>query len=224
MKMRNKIIFLVMLFGFASSKSAEIELIPAGEPQEQDVEISDQNLAQEQKTDLGQQELNKKTIELLQKILADEFALYVETLNYHWNVRGINFNSLHAFFKGQYEDLFAFIDLIAERIRALNGKPLASMAEYLQQTQLTEDLVGNYKDDRDMILKLLVEHKKLIALLQRSIRAIQDDYNDWGTANLLLGVLEKHEKIAWMLEASKYQHNPRGLGPRGLHLKKQGIY
>ncbi len=142
-------------------------------------------------------------VEHLNRILADDAVLYIKTLNYHWNVEGPNFDPLHLFFRRQYEDLFEIVDEVAERIRTLGGKPCASMAEYLQLTRLQEDSVTDKKSEQEMLAQLLQDHETVICHLRKDIMLIQDDYKDIGTANLLTdNLLEKHEKIAWMLRAS----------------------
>jgi starvation-inducible DNA-binding protein len=144
----------------------------------------------------------QKVISHLQRILSDEAVLYVKTLNYHWNVEGRDFDALHLFFKKQYEDLFEIVDLVAERIRSLGGKPLASMAEYLKSTRLSEDPVTDKKRDQQMLKQLLLDHETVIRHVRQDIVAIQDTYHDIGTGNLITdSVLEKHEKMAWMLRA-----------------------
>jgi starvation-inducible DNA-binding protein len=138
----------------------------------------------------------------LNKILSDEFVLYTKTLNYHWNVVGPHFDSLHLFFRRQYEDLFEIVDIVAERIRTLGGWPYASLAEYGQLTRLKEDKADERKTDMEMLAQLLKDHETLIKHIRQDIKIFQDQCDDEGTANLITDeLLEKHEKMAWMLRA-----------------------
>lgn len=142
---------------------------------------------------------NQKAIDLLNKLLADEYTLYTKTVNYHWNVFGKHFGALHAFFKAQYEALFTFTDDVAERVRALQGTPFATLAEFSGATQLKEK-AGDVPDDLGMIANLLKDHEAVIASLEKSIDVLLG-LNDQVTANFLMNLAEKHEKMAWMLRA-----------------------
>lgn len=138
--------------------------------------------------------------ELLNKVLADEFVLYTKTRNFHWNVTGPQFSSLHALFEKQYEELSEVIDEVAERVRAIGGWPAASLSEYLKTARLRES-PGDRPDAPGMIERLLSDHESLVAGLRRDCEATAAQ-NDQGTNDLLIGVLKKHEKMAWMLRAT----------------------
>ena len=139
---------------------------------------------------------------ILNQILADEMALYVKTLNYHWNLVGPDFDALHALFKKQYEALFDIVDLVAERIRTLGGFPLASLIEFSQKTRIKEDLIAVRKTQSQMLEQLLKDHEAITKSVRLEILRVQDDHKDLGTANMLTdNLLEVHEKIAWMLRA-----------------------
>lgn len=143
----------------------------------------------------------KKVAQILNELLADEFVLYVKTLNYHWNVVSHHFNDLHKFFESQYEALLEISDSVAERVRSLDEKAFGTMQEFTKNSQLKERPAGTLTDAH-MIKNLLEDHEAII----RSIRVSQQDcmnkYNDAGTNNFLLNLIEKHEKMAWMLRAS----------------------
>lgn len=143
----------------------------------------------------------KKVAHILNELLADEFTLYVKTLNYHWNVKSHHFNDLHKFFESQYETLLEFSDSVAERVRSLDETAFGTMHEFLKHGQLKEK-PGAALTDAQMIKNLLEDHEAII----RSIRKSQDDcmnkYQDASTNNFLLNLIEKHEKMAWMLRAS----------------------
>lgn len=140
-------------------------------------------------------EVNK----ILSKVLADEYVLYTKTRNYHWNVVGPQFSEYHKLFSDQYEALDSDIDEIAERIRSLGAMTPATLAEFAKTSRL-EEHPGVYPDASTMIANLLADHEAVI----RTLRADVDScvkHNDAGTADFLTGLLEKHEKTAWMLRS-----------------------
>lgn len=141
-------------------------------------------------------------ITLLNKILANEFVLYAKTLNYHWNVQGPDFNSLHAFFKDLYEQLLDITDSVAERIRHLGGISLGTLVQYKAESTLQEEPTdGDKKDQCAMLKQLLHDHEHIIQQLRKTIPLVQDTYKDLGTGNFLTDTMEKHEKMAWMLRS-----------------------
>jgi starvation-inducible DNA-binding protein len=139
-------------------------------------------------------------IEILNRILCDENILYIKTKNYHWNVIGPDFSERHAFFRVQYETLDEIIDEVAERIRDLNGKSLGTYSEYLEHGRLKE-LPGEYPNDITMISNLLANHEQVIRTIRKDADRCEDEYHDMGTNDFLIGLMEKHEKMAWMLRA-----------------------
>lgn len=139
-------------------------------------------------------------VALLNTLLADEFLLYTKTRNYHWNVTGPQFNDLHKFFESQYEELDEFVDDIAERARQLGGRAFGSLAEFAKTARLTEQ-PGVVPPAKEMLTTLLVDHEAVIRALRSDIGPVTDRYKDVGTADFLTGLLEKHEKMAWMLRA-----------------------
>jgi len=141
----------------------------------------------------------KKSASMLNKLLADEAVLYIKTLNYHWNIVSPHFDAMHLFFKRQYEELFVFTDDVAERARALGHPSLGTMQEFLAHTQLKEQT--GVPSEVDMIKNLLNDHETIIRTLRTAQRTAMDEYNDPGTNNFLCDLLEKHEKMAWMLRS-----------------------
>lgn len=135
----------------------------------------------------------------LQKLLADEYLLYTKTLNFHWNVEGKHFGPLHALFNEQYEKLLSIVDSIAERIRAIGSFTHATMKEFLSMSSLTEK-TGDFPDDITMLSQLLADHEAIIQTI-RNANDLAVKINDGGSNNFLSGLLETHEKIAWMLRA-----------------------
>ena len=139
-------------------------------------------------------------VDILNAALADEFALYTKTRNFHWNVTGPQFNELHKFFEAQYEELEGFIDDIAERARSLDGVAVGSMQGYLKQTRLKES-TGAPPAAIAMINNLLADHETIIRQLRQDIVKVGDKFGDEGTADFLTGNMKAHEKMAWMLRA-----------------------
>lgn len=140
-----------------------------------------------------------EVLALLDRLLADEYVLYTKTRNFHWNVVGPRFSELHKFFESQYERLNGFVDEIAERSRALGGRSLGSMKEFLGKARLKESPAAALKAEA-MLAELLADHEALI----RSLRADVDrsvGEGDMGTADFLTGLMESHEKMAWMLRS-----------------------
>ena len=141
-----------------------------------------------------------KVVDILNKVLANEFVLSVKTRNYHWNVIGPNFSELHKFFDEQYGQLDDIIDQVAERSRALGEKSIATMTEFMVKTSLKEK-PKQYPDALQMVFNLLQDHKVIIRNLRKDLETCASEYDDMGTSNFLTDLLEKHEKMAWMLQA-----------------------
>ncbi len=137
---------------------------------------------------------------LLNALLADEYALYTKNLNYHWNVVGHDFYSNHLFFEKLYEKTFKMIDEIAERVRSLGGRAGGSMSEFLKTSHLTESTTG-IPSTQQMFKDLLDGHEAIIRNLRLGVDKTQE-LGDMATNNFLCELLERHEKIAWMLRSS----------------------
>lgn len=149
-----------------------------------------------------------ETQQLLNALLADEFVLYVRTLNCHWNVRGMQFHSLHAFFEKLYRQQAEAIDDIAEKVRSLGGFAMATLEEYLGNTRLREKPGEPPPDPRVMISTLAADYETILKQIRGAIRTVKEKYDDPSTDNFLCGLLEEHEKTLWMLQA----HLDRELG------------
>lgn len=137
---------------------------------------------------------------LLSPLLADEYVLYTKTRNYHWNVIGPQFNDLHKFFQEQYEALDDVVDEVAERARTLGGHAVGTLAEFVQVTRLKEH-PARYPDAREMLANLLADHEAIIRTLRRDLETAAEQHHDVGTNDFLTGLMERHEKMAWMLRA-----------------------
>ncbi|MBC7572075.1 MAG: DNA starvation/stationary phase protection protein [Spirosoma sp.] len=140
----------------------------------------------------------KKASELLNAYLADLHVLYIKTRKYHWNVAGPSFKEYHEFFEEQYKQLEEMIDVVAERIRTLGGRPMATMTDFIRETSLEEDHSGEVKTF-DMFERLLADHEQVTRELRGDVTTCDDELNDAGTADFLTGLMEEHEKMAWML-------------------------
>ena len=138
---------------------------------------------------------------ILSQLLADEYVLYTKTRNYHWNVVGPHFNDLHKFFEGQYNQLADDIDDIAERIRSLGSKTPATLSEFGKNSRLDEH-PGEYPDANSMVSNLVSDHETIIKNLRTDLETCDTKYHDIGTNDFLTGLMEKHEKTAWMLRST----------------------
>jgi starvation-inducible DNA-binding protein len=139
-------------------------------------------------------------IGILNTLLSDEYLLYTKTRNYHWNVYGPQFNDLHKFLEVQYEQLEDVVDEVAERARALGGFAFGTMAEFVQHTRLKEH-PKEYPDARHMLANLLADHESLVRQLRVDLEICDEKFNDAGTTDFLTGLMERHEKMAWMFRS-----------------------
>lgn len=136
----------------------------------------------------------------LAKVLADEFVLYTKTLNAHWNVEGHDFHSVHVYFEELYKQSADIVDSVAERIRQLGHYVPATLPKFLQLTHLTEQYDGD-NDSRSLIKALLEDHESVIVFLRENVNSFADAHRDAGTSDYITGLMETHEKTAWMLRA-----------------------
>lgn len=139
-------------------------------------------------------------IQILATLLADEHVLYIKTRNYHWNVTGPQFNGLHKFFESQYDQIEEFIDDIAERIRSLGGQTPATMTEFLKLARIKE-VPGEKPNARSMVMGLATDNESIIRSLRTDLVTCGEKHGDAVTNDFLTGLLESHEKMAWMLRA-----------------------
>jgi starvation-inducible DNA-binding protein len=140
-----------------------------------------------------------KVIDMLVRLVSDEYILYTKTRNYHWNVTGPQFHDLHKFFESQYEELDTVIDDVAERIRELGEKSIATLAEFIKNGRIKEE-PNKYPDAKTMLSNLLHDHESVIRNLRSDVDACVK-HHDTGTADFVTGLMEQHEKMAWMLRA-----------------------
>jgi starvation-inducible DNA-binding protein len=150
---------------------------------------------------IGISDKNRKAVAAqLSRLLADEFILYTKTRNAHWNIEGKDFHCVHLFFEEQYEQLDELMDSVAERIRQLGHYAPATLKEFLSLTQLSEKL-GEKNDSQGFIKELLADHEGIIIFIRENINTFANEFKDAGTSDFVTGLMEDHEKMAWMLRA-----------------------
>lgn len=134
----------------------------------------------------------------LSKVLADSYTLYLKTHNFHWNVTGPMFTSLHVLFEEHYTELATAVDQIAERIRALGIRAPGSYSEFAKLTSIKE--ASGKISATEMLQQLVDAHETLIRGV-RDLFPVAADNGDEATVDLLTGRLDIHEKTAWMLRS-----------------------
>ncbi|HBA35298.1 MAG TPA: DNA starvation/stationary phase protection protein [Gammaproteobacteria bacterium] len=151
------------------------------------------------KVNIGISEENREAIAKgLSHLLADSYTLYLKTHNYHWNVTGPMFNTLHLMFENQYTELATAVDEIAERIRALGFPAPGSYAAFSALSSI-EEATGS--PSAEEMIKQLVEGQEAVVRTARGIFPLADEASDEPTADLLTQRMQVHEKNAWMLRS-----------------------
>jgi len=141
------------------------------------------------------------SIEILNDILADEYILFTKTLNYHWNIDGDRFFSLHQFLENQYNQLIEKMDMIAERVKIINGYPVSTSAEMGFMSNISE-MPGRFPKANVMLKNLFEAHQIIVSKIKTSLRSYPEAMErDPGTEDLLVEVLRFHEKTSWMIKA-----------------------
>jgi starvation-inducible DNA-binding protein len=149
--------------------------------------------------DIGIKEQDRKNIaQGLSHLLADTYTLYLKTHYFHWNVTGPMFNTLHLMFETQYNELALAVDLIAERIRALDVYAPGTYRDFAKLTSIKE--TESVPKAQDMIIELVAGHEA-VCRTARSVFPSADAASDEATADLLTQRLQLHEKTAWMLRS-----------------------
>ena len=143
----------------------------------------------------------KQIAEGLSRFLADSFTLYLKTHNFHWNVTGPMFNTLHLMFETQYTEQWTALDLVAERIRALGYNAPGSYAEFDRLSSIPEEPgLADTADWREMVRQLTVGNEAVCRTARKVLEGA-DDAGDDPTVDLLTQRLQTHEKNAWMLRS-----------------------
>lgn len=162
---------------------------------------------------IGIKEEDRREIaEGLSRLLADTFTLYLKTHNFHWNVTGPMFRTLHVMFEEQYNELWTANDLIAERIRALGVYAPATYKEFGRLTSIAEE---DGVPAAMTMVRLLVEGHETAARTARSVITTAENANDAPTADLLTERLQVHEKTAWMLRSLLAEETPNAAAAQG---------
>jgi starvation-inducible DNA-binding protein len=149
--------------------------------------------------DIGIPDAQRKEIAKgLSKLLADSYTLYLKTHNYHWNVTGPMFNTLHLMFEQQYNELALAVDQIAERIRALGYPAPGTYKEFVKLTSIPDD---DGTPSADEMIRSLVAGQEAVVRTARSIFPAVEKGGDEASADLLTQRMQLHEKTAWMLRS-----------------------
>jgi len=139
-----------------------------------------------------------KIVESLSTVLADAFMVYLKTHNFHWNVTGPMFSTLHVMFEEQYTEQWNALDEIAERIRALGHFAPATSRRYVELSNISEE--PEVLSSKDMIRQLVDGNEVLVRTMREAVK-VADDLDDFPTADMLTTRMEVHEKNAWMLRS-----------------------
>jgi starvation-inducible DNA-binding protein len=158
-------------------------------------------------TDLGSN-ATKDITGSLNALLADTFALYLKTKNFHWHVSGPHFRSYHLMFDEHADQLFAMTDVIAERVRKIGGNTLRSIGDIARHQRLSDN-DAEYVDPLDMLAELREDNQRLIASM-REAHDVCDEHNDVATASLLENFIDESEKRVWFLYESSRHATPTG--------------
>jgi len=162
--------------------------------------MNDQNTSDSLPINIGIDEESRAAVcKILSQVLANQHVLYIKKRNFHWNLVGERFHTLHVFYQEQYAALEKSIDETAERIRQLGGVSPGSMAELLELASLKE-FKGELIYGEDSIKALVEDHETSSRGLRDHIATIEDK-GDVGTADYLTGLLQGHEQMAWMLRS-----------------------
>lgn len=137
-------------------------------------------------------------IEVMRKVLADTFALYLKSQNYHWNVEGPNFPQYHEFFGNLYEELHDAVDPIAEQIRALNAYAPGSFVRYMELTEIQDEV--NVPMAIEMCQRLIADNEIVLNTLNIAFK-LANEFDKQGLADYLAGRIDTHSKHAWMLRS-----------------------
>ncbi len=140
------------------------------------------------------------SVDLLNQLLANGAVMLFQVLNFHWNIVGKEFHDYHILFDKMYKQLFEDMDLLAERVRAVGGQALGSMQACLKVATLTEEGT-KVPNPEQMIVKLLQHHEYYNEQIREAIAKLEKNSDDYGTRKMLEDLIERYEKIAWMLRS-----------------------
>ncbi len=140
----------------------------------------------------------EEVVTFLNTLLADEYVLYTKTRNAHWNVGGPHFFEFHVFLENQYNDLDQIIDDVADQIRSLGYYALGSMKDFLTITDIPEEN-HDFNNSGQIIQTLARSHDMITRMIRKKINLVSNEYKDPDTAELVTGLIKKHEKMAMEL-------------------------
>jgi starvation-inducible DNA-binding protein len=142
----------------------------------------------------------ERVVNCFNSLLANEFALFTKTLNFHWNVTGPRFHSVHQFLDDQYHELLKVVDNVAERIREIGGNPMGTLTE-LQKANSLVERPGVQPETSNMIADLMSDHESIQIQIKAILKEIDRGESDPGSEDFLTTLLKKHEEMAWMLKS-----------------------
>jgi len=138
--------------------------------------------------------------EIMNHLLANESVIYTKTRNFHWNVTGPLFYSLHNLLEEQYDQIAKSIDEVAERARQMGFRAIGSMREFLDLASIDESKEQNLSDTQ-MVAELVKDHEAIVQQMRKNIDKLEDELHDVGTADFVTGLMQMHEEMAWMLRS-----------------------
>ena len=144
----------------------------------------------------------------LNAILADTFALYIKTKNFHWHVSGPHFRDYHLLLDEQADQIFASTDVIAERVRKIGGNTLRSIGDISRQQRLADN-DAPYVDPQDMLAELRDDNQRVVASM-REAHGLCDEHEDVATASLLEVFIDEAERRVWFLYETSRKGDPSG--------------
>lgn len=140
-------------------------------------------------------------VKVLTALLADEYVPFTKTRNYHWNGVGPHFSDLHKFFESQHKEPADNVDEVVELARAVGVNAIGTPQEFHQYARVKEH-PAHYRASREMVVDLLGDHETIIRQLREDVLITAEKYHDMGTSDFLIGILEQHEKMGWMLRTN----------------------
>jgi starvation-inducible DNA-binding protein len=147
-----------------------------------------------------QHEITLDMVTCLNGVLANEYALFTKTLNYHWNITGPRFHSLHTFLEGQYRELLEVMDEVAERVRILDERPISTIKGMYSHMEI-KDGQEKAPNAETMLQNLMEDHVTIENRLKEIVTDRSKCETDPGSEDMLISLLRKHETMSWMLRS-----------------------
>tara|TARA_B100001971_G_scaffold215192_1_gene259860 strand:- start:113974 stop:114471 length:498 start_codon:yes stop_codon:yes gene_type:complete len=149
--------------------------------------------------DISEEHVHRIT-DFLNNLLANEYALFTKTLNYHWNVTGPRFHSMHNFLEDQYKSLLTIMDDVAERVRVVGETPISTVSSLKNAMDITETN-GERLSANDMLKDLFETHLMIQTSMKNLVKDESLFTDDPGTEDFLVGLLQTHEEMSWMIKS-----------------------